>query len=177
VRVGDLLFVSGQAGTEPSTGKPAGETFGEQARQVFSNLEAVLRAGGSNPTLVVNTTVLVADVGSFPELNELFGEFFSMNPPARMTMQVPLPQDLLILIGCVAATRRDVGCGQWSRGKALAFVSGLDALTEVARLPHRLRAAAARERQACVLPPSWHARIRRDARTGRVFCAPAERAA
>jgi 2-iminobutanoate/2-iminopropanoate deaminase len=54
---------------------------------------------------LVSTTVLVADVGSFAELNELFGEFFSVNPPARMTMQVPLPQDLLISIGCVAAIK------------------------------------------------------------------------
>lgn len=103
VRVGDLLFVSGQAGIDPSTGQPAGETFGEQARQVFRNLDAVLRAGGSDSTLVVNTTVLVVDVSSFPELNELFSEFFSVNPPARMTMQVPLPKGLLISIGCVAA--------------------------------------------------------------------------
>lgn len=82
VRVGDLLFVSGQAGIDPSTGQPAGETFGEQARQVFRNLDAVLRAGGSDSTLVVNTTVLVVDVSSFPELNELFSEFFSVNPPS-----------------------------------------------------------------------------------------------
>ena len=103
VRAGDLLFVSGQAGIDPTTGEPAGDTFGEQARQVFRNLDAVLRAGGSDRTLVVNTTVLVADVDSFPELNVLFGEFFSDNPPARMTMQVPLPRGLLISIGCVAA--------------------------------------------------------------------------
>ena len=103
VQVGDLLFVSGQAGIDPATGRSAGESFGEQARQVFRNLEAVLRAGGSNPALVVNTTVLVADVSLFGELNELFGEFFSVDPPARMTMQVPLPQGLLISIGCVAA--------------------------------------------------------------------------
>jgi hypothetical protein len=50
---------------------------------------------------LVSTTVLVADVGSFAELNE----FFSVNPPARMTMQVPLPQDLLISIACVAAIK------------------------------------------------------------------------
>jgi 2-iminobutanoate/2-iminopropanoate deaminase len=102
VRAGDLLFVSGQAGIDPATGKPAGATFSEQARQVFKNLEGVLSAGGSNPGLVVNTTVLVADISSFPELNKLFGEFFSENPPARMTMQVPLPQGLLLSIGCVA---------------------------------------------------------------------------
>jgi 2-iminobutanoate/2-iminopropanoate deaminase len=103
VRVGDLLFVSGQGGIDPATGEPAGDTFGEQARQVFRNLEAVLRAGGSEPVLVANTTVLVADMSSFAELNDLFGEFFGDEPPARMTMQVPLPKGLLLSIGCVAA--------------------------------------------------------------------------
>jgi len=103
VRVGDLLFVSGQAGVDPATGEPAGESFGEQAHQTFRNLDAVLQAGGSEAALVANTTVLVADVGSFAELNDLFAEFFPVDPPARMTMQVPLPRGLLISIGCVAA--------------------------------------------------------------------------
>ena len=102
VRAGDVLYVSGQPGIDPHTGEPAGPTFGEQARQAFANLDAVLRAAGSRPDLVVNTTVLVADHGSFAELNELFAGFFPSDPPARMTMQVPLPRGLLISIGCVA---------------------------------------------------------------------------
>jgi 2-iminobutanoate/2-iminopropanoate deaminase len=103
VRTGDLLFVSGQGGIDPESGEIAGESFGEQARQVFRNLDAVLRAGGSEPSLVVNTTVLMADVHSFAELNELFEEFFPVDPPARMTLTVPLPKGLLLSIGCVAA--------------------------------------------------------------------------
>jgi 2-iminobutanoate/2-iminopropanoate deaminase len=51
---------------------------------------------------VVNTTVLVADANDFAELNERYGEFFATDPPARMTMQVPLPCGLLLSIGCVA---------------------------------------------------------------------------
>lgn len=102
VRAGEFLFVSGQPGVDPTTAQPVGPTFGEQARQAFRNLDGVLRAGGSSPELVVNTTILVADAGDFPELNELFGEFFPNQPPARMTMQVPLPQGLRISIGCVA---------------------------------------------------------------------------
>jgi 2-iminobutanoate/2-iminopropanoate deaminase len=102
VRAGDWLFVSGQPGVDPETAQPVGSTFGEQARQAFRNLEAVLRAGASGPELVVNTTVLVADVNDFAELNELYGGFFPTDPPARMTMQVPLPRGLLISIGCVA---------------------------------------------------------------------------
>jgi 2-iminobutanoate/2-iminopropanoate deaminase len=103
VRVGDLLFVSGQGGVDPETTELAGESFGEQARQAFRNVEAILRAGGSSPELVANVTALVADIGSFGEFNELYAEFFPVDPPARMTMQVPLPRGLLISIGCVAA--------------------------------------------------------------------------
>jgi 2-iminobutanoate/2-iminopropanoate deaminase len=102
VRAGGVLYVSGQPGVDPATGESAGPTFAEQARQAFENLDAVLRAGGSRPELVVNTTVLVADQASFPELNELYAAFFPAEPPARMTMQVPLPRSLLISIGCTA---------------------------------------------------------------------------
>jgi 2-iminobutanoate/2-iminopropanoate deaminase len=106
LRAGDLLFVSGQPGVDPATAQPAGPTFGEQARQAFQNLAAVLRAGGSSPELVVNTTVPIADAGDFAQLNELFARFFPHEPPARMTMQVPLPHGLLISIGCIALTAR-----------------------------------------------------------------------
>ncbi len=102
VRAGGTLYVSGQAGVDPATGKPAGETLAEQARQAMRNVEAVLRAGGSRPELVVNVTVLVADISEFAVVNEIFAEAFPAEPPARMTMQVPLPLGLLISIGCVA---------------------------------------------------------------------------
>jgi 2-iminobutanoate/2-iminopropanoate deaminase len=102
VRAGDFLYVSGQPGVDPETGKPVGETMAEQARQAMRNVEAVLRAGGSRPDLVVNVTVLVTDIGEFAAVNEIFGETFPADPPARMTMQVPLPLGLLISVGCVA---------------------------------------------------------------------------
>src|SRR5215470_15293958 len=103
VRAAGLLFVSGQPGVEPSTGEAAGAGFALQARQAFKNLDTVLRAGGSRLDLVVNTTFLVTDISNFADLNRLFAEFFPENPPARMTMQVPLPKGLLISVGCVAA--------------------------------------------------------------------------
>jgi 2-iminobutanoate/2-iminopropanoate deaminase len=104
VRAGGLLYVSGQPGVDPQTGEAAGASFSAQARQAFANLDAVLRAGGSRADLVVSTTVLVADQGDFAELNELFADFFPQEPPARMTMQVPLPRGLLISIGCTAVS-------------------------------------------------------------------------
>jgi len=102
VRAGGLLFVSGQPGLDPATGHAPPE-FAEQARQAFRNLDAVLRAGGSSLGLVVNTTILVTDISNFAAVNQLFEEFFGPNPPARMTMQVPLPKGLQFSIGCVAA--------------------------------------------------------------------------
>lgn len=103
VRAAGLLFVSGQPGVDPATGEAAGPDFPTQLRQVFRNLETVLKAGGSRLDLVVNTTVLVTDIANFPQVNAAFAEFFPENPPARMTMQVPLPKGLLLSIGCVAA--------------------------------------------------------------------------
>jgi 2-iminobutanoate/2-iminopropanoate deaminase len=102
VRAGDFLYVAGQPGTDPETAKPVGETIGEQARQAMRNVEAVLRAGGSRMDLVVNVTVLVTDISTFGEVNEVFAETFPAEPPARMTMEVPLPLGLLISVGCVA---------------------------------------------------------------------------
>jgi 2-iminobutanoate/2-iminopropanoate deaminase len=101
VRAGGFVFVSGQPGVDPATGAVA-ESFGGQARQAFANLATVLRVAGSRPDLVVSTTVLVADQADFPELNTVFAGFFPTDPPARMTMQVPLPRGLLISIGCTA---------------------------------------------------------------------------
>jgi 2-iminobutanoate/2-iminopropanoate deaminase len=102
VRAGDFVYVAGQAGLDPASGEPAGDTLAEQARQAMRNVEAVLRAGGSRPELVVNVTVLVTDIAEFGVVNEVFAETFPSEPPARMTMQVPLPHGLLISIGCVA---------------------------------------------------------------------------
>lgn len=102
VRGGDLLFVSGQAGIDPATGQPVGETFLEQASQALKNLEAVVSAGGSRLELVVSTTVLIADFADFADLNQVFAQFFPTDPPSRATMQNPLPGGLLISVGCVA---------------------------------------------------------------------------
>ena len=102
VRAGGLLFVSGQPGFDPATGKPSPDTA-EQMRQAFRNLDTVLRAGGSSLDLVANTTVIVTELANFPLVNQLFAEFFPSNPPARMTVNAPLPMGLKFSIGCVAA--------------------------------------------------------------------------
>jgi len=104
VKAAGMVFVSGQAGIDPATGKPAGTTFPEQARQALRNVEAVLVAGGSRLDLVVSLTALIADFAVFADLNQLFSEFFPVDPPARMTIQNTLPGGLLISVGCTALT-------------------------------------------------------------------------
>ena len=105
VRAGEFLFVSGQLGVDPVTGKAAGPAFEMQALQALHNLGTVLRSGSSSYDLVVNITVLLSDLANFADFNRLFEEFFPKHPPARLTFQVPLPNGLLIAISCVAVTK------------------------------------------------------------------------
>jgi 2-iminobutanoate/2-iminopropanoate deaminase len=102
VRAGDLLFVAGQAGLDPATGAPAGDSFDAQAGQAFKNLSAVLVAAGSGLEHVVKTTIFLADATAFGTLNELYAQYFPNNPPARSVPIVQLPRGLLISIECIA---------------------------------------------------------------------------
>jgi 2-iminobutanoate/2-iminopropanoate deaminase len=102
VQAGDFLFVSGQAGLNPATGTPAGDSFEDQARQAFENLSTVLQAAGSSLQHVVKTTIFCADATAFANLNQLYAEYFPENPPARSVPVVQLPRGLLISIECIA---------------------------------------------------------------------------
>ena len=86
-RAGDFIFCSGQAGFDPKTGMLVEGGIREQTRQVFRNLEAVLRAAGSGLNRVVKVTVFLHDWKYFTEMNEIFTEFFVENPPARSTVK------------------------------------------------------------------------------------------
>ena len=102
VRIGDLIFVSGQAGLDPSSGQLAGATFELQARQAFENLRALLEDAGSGLDLVVKTTCFLAVPEAFDTLNALYAEYFPTAPPARSTPVVQLPRGLLFSIEAVA---------------------------------------------------------------------------
>jgi 2-iminobutanoate/2-iminopropanoate deaminase len=103
VRLGDLLFVSGQGGLDPATGEPPPGGFPAEGRQALRNLARALEAAGSGLGEVAKVTVYLTNVENFPTLNELFAEFFPENPPARATPIVQLPRGLLISIEAVAA--------------------------------------------------------------------------
>lgn len=104
VRIGDLVFTSGQPGIDPATGQVAGDTFEAQARQAFANLRAVLEDAGSRMELVAKVTCYVADAGAFGVLNALFAEYFPDSPPVRSTPVIALPRGLLFSIDAIAMT-------------------------------------------------------------------------
>jgi 2-iminobutanoate/2-iminopropanoate deaminase len=104
VRLDRILFVSGQASTDPATGEVVSGSFDAQARQAFENLSAALRAAGSGLEHVVKTTVFLCNSENFPALNKLYAEYFPQNPPARSTPIVKLPlEQLAISIEAIAA--------------------------------------------------------------------------
>lgn len=103
VRVGNLVFTAGQVGLVPGTKEFAGSDIASQTRQALQNVQAVLEASGSCLAHVVKTTVFLADMKEFSQMNEVYGQFFRSNPPARTTVQVAaLPMGAKVEIEAVA---------------------------------------------------------------------------
>ncbi|WP_196606905.1 RidA family protein [Pectinatus frisingensis] len=97
-----LIFISGQIGVIPQTGKPA-QGIEAQANQVLTNLKAILKEAGSSMDKVVKTTVFIKDMNDFSKVNEIYGQYFTNTYPARSCIEVArLPKDLLIEIEAIA---------------------------------------------------------------------------
>ncbi len=102
VRAGDLLFIAGQPGLDPSTGAVPDGGFEAEARQAFVNLRTVVEAAGASLARVAKTTVFLGSAEDFPALNQLFAEFFPTAPPVRSVPVVALPRGLRISIEAIA---------------------------------------------------------------------------
>ncbi len=87
-RTGQLVFTAGQLPLDPATGKLVEGDIQDQTRQSLKNLQAVLEAAEAGLTSVMKTTVFLQDMGEFKLMNEIYGEFFSDNPPARSAVEV-----------------------------------------------------------------------------------------
>ena len=104
VRVGDLIFVSGQLPLDPATGAfPEG--IAAQTRQSLTNAKNILEAAGSSMDNVVKTTVFLSDIANFGAMNEVYGTFFTEGSyPARSAFEVAcLPKNALVEIEIVAS--------------------------------------------------------------------------
>ncbi len=103
IRAGNFLFLSGQLPLDPKTGAIVGEDIEAQTHQVISNIKAVLATAGLSLYDVVKTTVFLKDIQHFGEMNGVYKEFFTQDPPARSTVQVAnLPMNALVEIESVA---------------------------------------------------------------------------
>ncbi len=103
IRTGNLIFVSGQLPVDPSTGNFAEGGIKELTRQSLSNIKAILEAEGTDMAHVVKTTVFLADMSDFAEMNEVYATFFSTPFPARSAVAIKtLPKNARVEIECVA---------------------------------------------------------------------------
>jgi 2-iminobutanoate/2-iminopropanoate deaminase len=87
IKVGDWVFASGQLGTDVKTGKLVEGGIAAETRQVCENLKAVLEAGGSSLEKVVKVTIYMADLAELMAMNDVFRQYFAVDPPARTTFQ------------------------------------------------------------------------------------------
>ncbi len=103
VKAGGFVFLSGQVALDPASGQVVEGDVRAQTERVLQNLQAVLAAAGSSLAAVVKTTVFLADMNDFAAMNEVYGKFFSSDPPARATVQAArLPKDVQVEIDLIA---------------------------------------------------------------------------
>ncbi|MBL8238549.1 MAG: RidA family protein [Bryobacterales bacterium] len=101
---GDIIYCSGQIPLDPATGQVVEGDIANQAVRVLENLKAVLEEAGSSLDRVLKTTIFLRDIGDFAHVNEVYGRYFHVNPPARSTVEAArLPRDVRIEIDCIAA--------------------------------------------------------------------------
>jgi 2-iminobutanoate/2-iminopropanoate deaminase len=104
---GNLVFVSGQVGRDPATGRPAGPDVETQTEQALKNIAAILEAAGSDLSHVLRCGVFLVDTREFAKMNAVYGRMFGSHRPARTTVGVAsLPGDgMRVEIDVVAALK------------------------------------------------------------------------
>ena len=100
---GGLVYCSGQIALDPVTMEIVGEDAETQAKQVMNNLGEVFSAAGSDFSKVIKCSIFLDSMDDFGVVNEVYGAFFTENPPARETVAVQtLPKYVLVEISCIA---------------------------------------------------------------------------
>lgn len=103
VKVGNLLFTSGQIPIDPKTGELVTEDIEKATEQVMENLKNILEEAGTNFKNVIKTTVLLRDINDFEKVNGIYGKYFVSEQPARSCFQVgKLPKDALLEVEVIA---------------------------------------------------------------------------
>ena len=107
VQAGGMVFVSGQLPIDPATGAFAGDDVKSQTRQSLTNIKNILASEGSGMDQVIRVGVFLKDMNTFGDMNEVYGEFFEGDYPARAAVEVArLPKDALVEIEAVAVAEK-----------------------------------------------------------------------
>ena len=105
LEVNGFVFCSGQIGIDPKTGNLV-DGIENQIKQILDNLKAVLATAGLDLNHVVKTTVFIKNMADYTLFNQIYGEYFKENKPARATVEVSrLPKDCLIEIDAIAVVK------------------------------------------------------------------------
>ena len=106
IEANGMIFVSGQLPIDPATGAFAGEDIAAQTRQSLTNIKNILAEAGAGMEDVVKTTVLLKNIADFTAMNEVYGEFFTGDCPARAAFEVAaLPKNALVEIEAIACKK------------------------------------------------------------------------
>jgi 2-iminobutanoate/2-iminopropanoate deaminase len=98
-----VLYVSGQIALDPASGNLMHEDIEAETHQVMKNLLGILQEAGLDFAQVVKCTIFVKDLNNFTRINNVYGSYFTQNPPARETVEVSrLPKDVNVEISCIA---------------------------------------------------------------------------
>lgn len=104
IQTGNLLFISGQVAIQKPSGNVVTGNISDETHQVMKNLSEILKAAGMDFSHVVKSTIFLKDMNNFPKVNEIYGSYFSSQPPARETVEVSrLPKDVNVDISCIAS--------------------------------------------------------------------------
>ncbi len=102
MKVGGLVFTSGQIAIDPTDGQVHATTIEAQTEQVCKNLSAVLEAAGSSLERVVKTTCFLADMNDFAAFNGVYGGYFSSKPARSCVAARALPKGVLVEVEVIA---------------------------------------------------------------------------
>ena len=113
VKIGNMIFCSGQIPLDPATGEVVGTDITAQTHRVLKNLQGLLDVTGSGLFQVVKTTVFLQNMEDFAAMNAVYSQYFTVDPPARSTIQVArLPTDVLVEVEAIAVQpQREIGPG------------------------------------------------------------------
>lgn len=100
---GNTLYTSGQIAINPKSGDLVMNTIEEETHQVMTNVKSVLAKAGMNFDHVIKTSIFISDMDNFGRINEIYGQYFTANFPARETVEVArLPKDVNVEISMIA---------------------------------------------------------------------------